>query len=104
MRIDRDRHHPRPENQSGQLLVSGKNYVEIKLDGSPVRIVVKFRHKHHHPHPCNPGPEDELSYSTVTNNDKTFLFINWNVSGIEEVIWKAYYSFDDDDFDRLYED
>lgn len=79
--------------QQGELTVTGHDHATIPLHGFPVKVECRFK-EHHHPVPCNPHHHDELECEVHHSNSyagKFVLKIKWRVSGVREVVWKAYY-------------
>lgn len=71
---------------SGELLVAGKDEIEIELQhGRPDAVIVEFR-KHPQHIPCNPQ-QDRLEWEIHHRHGKFVLLIKWNVVGTREVIW-----------------
>ncbi len=75
--------------QSGEVLITGTNQIDIQLQKFPSEVHVKF--KHEIAVPCNPIEADTLEYEVVTKSTGVFLHIAWSVSGLREVVWHAYY-------------
>lgn len=77
--------------QSGELIVTGHNSVNIDLIAFPAEVHVKFKHDLSEPAPCNPGNVDVLTYTVQTVTNIVVLTISWNVSAIREIIWYVSY-------------
>lgn len=71
---------------SGQILVSGKNKLEIDLKyGKPDAVIVEFKHKHTDI-PCDPHC-DVLEWALHEKHHGFVLEIRWHVSNAREIIW-----------------
>lgn len=79
--------------QSGELIVTGKGFLNIPLDRLPAETKAWFKDEESHV-PCNPHT-DSLEYSVHHSNThhhhKFVLIIKWNVSGHREIRWEAFY-------------
>jgi len=80
--------------QSGELIVTGQDSIEVTLKSMPSRTHVHF--KDHDPEipPCNPHHYDELDWEVHYSNkvaSNYVLRISWNVSSTREIKWVAYY-------------
>jgi hypothetical protein len=87
----------------GELIVSGKDSVKIKLMDNPRYIDVHFRHHHHH-HPCSPiGHKDFYDWEVdrIAIRNKFFFFkpkytyylvIKWNVADSRLIEWECKFS------------
>jgi hypothetical protein len=92
--------------QSGELIVVGKDKVEIILGHRhPNHVAVKFISDYAHV-PCNPHHHDELKYSIHNrhhhhkhddrhdhgkHHDKYVLTIKWHVTGVRRIKWAVYF-------------
>ncbi len=78
--------------QSGELIVTGEDKVEIVLRGEPAQVAVKFKDTCVIV-PCNPQHYDDLEYEVVKHHHKHHytLVIRWNVSGVREIVWTVCY-------------
>ena len=79
--------------QSGELIVIGNNSISIPLSKMPSEVKAHFKDELNFV-PCNPHNADYIEYE-VQVSFKTkggfVLVINWNVSGVREIAWHAYY-------------
>jgi hypothetical protein len=88
-----------PENQRGELTVSGEGEAIIALKRRPDRVECRFKHPHHRP-PCDPD-EDQLRCEFREVHEprarwehdrrRYELLIFWSVGGIREVEWRVEY-------------
>lgn len=79
--------------QSGELIVTGKDHVTIKLHGNPSKVVVKFKDDCVLV-PCNPVILDSLQWDinrSFTHHGGYDLHIKWNVSDVREIEWAVYF-------------
>lgn len=79
--------------QSGELIVTGKDQVVIPLNGFPSQVVVDFKDECDVV-PCNPHHNDQLEWEVSHSNTippQVILIINWDVTGVREIKWTAYY-------------
>lgn len=79
--------------QSGELVVSGKDSLNIHLKGLPKKVSVHFVDDCDLV-PCNPHHVDFLEYEvhvSHTHHHGFTLVINWHVSGVREIKWSAHY-------------
>lgn len=79
--------------QSGELIVTGKNSIHIHLAKLPGEVKVYFKDECDIT-PCNPHHVDSLEYevhASNTHHHGFVLVINWNVSGVREIVWRASY-------------
>ena len=86
---------------SGELIVVGRDQVDIPLHRLPSEVHVRFkeehelhhRHRHHHV-PCDPGSVDsfecDVHYSNLVFGGFV-LRINWSVSSVREIVWHVSY-------------
>lgn len=87
--------------QSGELTVTGCNSTRIPIAAWPRQVIVRFKHEHEIV-PCNPHHKDELEFEIIGIDEhlrdhrkpghhhhdrQFFLVINWEVSGIREIVW-----------------
>lgn len=78
--------------QSGELIVTGNNTIEISLHQFPSAVNVEFEVTCPEPVPCDPGSVDYLEYETFTLTDgSVVLAISWAVSSVREIKWNASY-------------
>jgi hypothetical protein len=79
--------------QSGELIVTGKNNVRIRLEGFPSLIEVAFKGEECEV-PCNPHHVDSLEYEVHASNTVRsgfVLVIKWSVTNVREIKWQASY-------------
>jgi hypothetical protein len=83
--------------QSGELVVTGKDKVELQLGHRhPDSVSVKFKGGHAHV-PCNPKHHDELRWEIKTHHShehhhtEYVLVISWYVTDVRTIEWVAYY-------------
>ena len=82
--------------QSGELIVTGKDQVVIKLDGPPAEVKCYFKDDIEVV-PCSPHHADALEYEVVEKETffdlfvKFVLVIKWNVHDVRTIIWEAAY-------------
>lgn len=78
--------------QSGELIVTGKEEVEIPLRNFPSYVKVTFK-DHCIVVPCNPQNFDELEWEVIKHchKDHYKLHIKWNVTGVREIVWTVYF-------------
>jgi hypothetical protein len=92
--------------QSGELVVTGKDKVEIDLGHRhPKSVIVKFSDDCVIV-PCNPRHHDELRWDVKNRHhkhphdarhdhckhrDEYILTIKWHVTGVRTIEWVAYY-------------
>lgn len=79
--------------QKGELVVLGKNFISIPLEGLPCEVHAHFTDEKDIV-PCNPQHVDSLEYDVHVSNShhkKYVLIIKWDVSAVREVKWKAEY-------------
>ena len=84
------KHH---KKLSGELIVTGKDYVSIFLgEKSPKDVSVKFK-GHCHTSPCNPSHYVDLSYSIVSSHYEALecysLQIFWHVTDVRVIDWQV---------------
>ena len=71
---------------SGELLVVGKNSLQINLrNGKPDTVLVEFKGHPHHV-PCNPH-HDRVEWEIHEKHYGFVLVIKWDVSSAREIIW-----------------
>lgn len=73
---------------SGEILVIGKDKLELELEyGEPDAVIVEFN-KHYHPHhtPCDPH-HDKLKWEIHRRHHGFVLIIEWHVNSAREIIW-----------------
>ena len=74
------------EIMSGELLVCGKDMLQIELKhGKPDTVLVEFKHNHIST-PCNPH-NDHLSWEIHDRHHGLVLVIKWHVASAREIIW-----------------
>jgi len=81
-------------NQSGELIVSGKDQVEIHLSGMPREVKCHFKDLQVCPAPCDIHHVDSLEYQvhhSIRHHSKYVLRINWSVSSVREIVWHIFY-------------
>ncbi len=79
--------------QSGELIVTGKDYITIDLRGLPAKAHAHFIHELQIT-PCNPHHRDELEWevhNSNTDHSSFVLVISWSVTGVREVRWSVEY-------------
>lgn len=79
--------------QSGELIVTGKDHIIIKLKGFPAKVHAHFVHELEVV-PCNPHHRDTLEWEVQhsnTVNSGFVLVIKWSVTGVREVKWTVSY-------------
>ena len=74
--------------QAGQIVVTGKDEVDIRLTCNPIQVKVSFKDDEIII-PCNPKDYDELDWDIHYINGHFVLRINWNVSGVRTIVWAA---------------
>ena len=79
------------ESQSGELSVSGADFVNIPLfrRDKPLEVSVFFDDDCDII-PCNPA-DDKLDYLIHHKQGKVFLKIEWNVSSLRNIAWEVRY-------------
>lgn len=80
--------------QSGELIVTGTNKIEIKLHRliPPSEVRVHFKDDGPGLVPCDPGDADTLEYEISANaSGILILIISWVVSGVREIKWHISY-------------
>lgn len=75
--------------QSGELIVTGENKVEINLKSYPSFLNVRFANNCVVV-PCNSSNFDELEYEVLLRKHHFVLVIKWKVTGIRNIIWVSY--------------
>ena len=71
---------------SGELLVVGKDTLQIELKrGVPDTVLVEFKGGPN-PVPCNPQ-QDKLEWEIHDRHHGFVLVIKWNVSSARDIIW-----------------
>ncbi len=78
--------------QSGELIVTGKDKVEIPLRKFPSHVTVEFK-DNCLIIPCNPLHHEELTFEIVKHHHHHHhtLVISWSVSNVREIVWNAYF-------------
>ena len=79
--------------QSGELVVSGKDKVHIPLDGYPRKVEAYFMDVCEIV-PCDPHHVDMLEcdvHASNTHKSGYVMVISWQVSGVREIKWVAVY-------------
>lgn len=79
--------------QKGELIVSGKDKIKIDLHGFPREVKVEFSDQCVIV-PCNPHHHDFVEFevhSSQSNRGGFVLVISWDVTGVREIKWAAYY-------------
>lgn len=77
--------------QSGDIIVTGKDHIEIKLKRFPSYVKVVFK-DHCVIVPCNHQNFDHLEWEVFQNDDGCIkLHISWHVTGVREISWHAYF-------------
>lgn len=80
--------------QSGELVVSGKDKIQIRLTGLPVKVDAYFSDNCEPVDHCGTHHTDQVEYeihTSHTHHHTYLLVISWNVAGVREVKWTAYY-------------
>lgn len=75
--------------QSGELIVTGDNKVEINLKSYPSFLNVRFSNNCVVV-PCNASNFDELEYEVLLHKNNFVLVIRWRVTGIRNIVWSSY--------------
>lgn len=80
------------KQQTGELIVTGMDEIDISLDFHPNHVIVKFT-KPCTTTPCDTDYSDELSWEILTSDCGTqfSLHIEWEVSGARDITWKVCY-------------
>jgi hypothetical protein len=74
------------EIMSGELLVAGKDSIQLNLKrGKPDTVLVEFK-DHHQPIPCNPH-HDKVEWELHDRHQRLVLIIKWDVSSPRTVVW-----------------
>ena len=79
--------------QSGELIVTGKDSAVIVLSKFPSQVVVDFKDECAVVL-CNPHHNDHLEWEVKPSGkvpQRVILVIKWNVTGVREIKWTAYY-------------
>lgn len=78
--------------QSGEIIVTGNDEVEIPLRTFPSYVKVAFK-DHCVVVPCNPQNFDELEWEATKHHHKDHYVLNikWNVTGVREIVWTVYF-------------
>lgn len=90
-------HNPGEIMQSGELIITGQDQVEIVLKRKPSDVIVKFKHIHHNIVPCNPHHHDDLEWEIDRvhrhhhHQEVYVLIIKWNTSSVREIVWTVCY-------------
>jgi len=75
----------------GELLVVGKNAIEIPLNRHAHSAEVEFVDECKVA-PCDPKDCDQLEWEVFTRRSGAhFLMIRWDVSGERQIVWKAFF-------------
>jgi hypothetical protein len=85
----------------GKLLVSGKNHIDIQLSDRPDRVIIKWEGAPTVT-PCDHNEPDKFGWHILKEKRVThhhhggyssrhILRINWEVTGIREIVWKIYF-------------
>jgi hypothetical protein len=96
--------------ESGELIITGDDAVEIHLNDIPHHVSVHFKkkphpspcdhHGHHHHHDDDNDDDDhdherhdklEWEIQRSHHNQKYRLIIKWKVSSVREILWLADY-------------
>jgi len=77
-------------NEQGELIVIGKDSVQIRLKRRPRHVVCRFKDERKIV-PCDPNHSDSLEYYTFLKHNQVFLEIKWDVSGSREILWEVRY-------------
>jgi hypothetical protein len=85
----------KPDPQSGELIVIGKDSIDINLNDYPNKTFVDFI-GNQIIIPCDICNKDSLSWKINkiykhNYNTKYILTIYWDVSSVRKITWKAYY-------------
>jgi hypothetical protein len=80
------------EKQVGELMVTGKDEIDISLKSHPTHVKVNFTNSCHVV-PCNPDHDDDLEWEVILSDCGTqhTLHIEWNVSDIRDIAWSVCY-------------
>lgn len=79
--------------QSGELIVTGQNSIQIPLQKMPAEVKAQFKDEVDMT-PCNPHNADYLEYDVHTSNtvrSGLVLIISWSVSSVREIVWHVFY-------------
>ena len=72
---------------TGELTITGKNKLEIKLDhGAPKNVMVGYKSIYLNAS-CNPH-HDRLYWYTEQTHNGFILVIDWHVSDAKEIVWE----------------
>jgi len=78
-------------SEQGELVVIGKDAVEIQLKRRPREVRVEFKDECKIV-PCDPQDFDALEYYNFQRkNGYHFLVIKWSVSSSREIVWEVRY-------------
>lgn len=78
----------------GELIVCGKNSVQIKLKKQPKFVKAYFLNTdstNSNDVPCDPGTNDLLKWSAKSYDTHLVLNIEWEVTSYKVIVWEAYY-------------
>jgi len=74
-----------------ELYITGKDEVEIDLDGEPEEVLVYFD-AHFCPTPCDPKHDKcDWKHHHDKQKNKHKLKISWDVAGVKCLSWKVKY-------------
>lgn len=74
--------------QSGELIVTGKDRVDIKLHHQPNHITARFG-DNCEPIPCDPRDFDFLEYELHHIDGRFVLRITWDVAQMRTIFWEV---------------
>jgi hypothetical protein len=78
-------------NEQGELVVIGKDAVEIQLNRRPREVRVEFKDEQKIV-PCDPQDFDALEfYWFQRRSGHYFLIVKWSVSAVREIVWEVRY-------------
>ncbi len=78
------------ENVSGEVVVTGKDSLSLKLPRCPKDISVYFKDEGNLV-PCNPCQDDLIWVTEKCGKRNHKLLIKWQVDGIRTVVWNIKY-------------
>lgn len=80
------------KQQAGEIIVTGKDEMDIALDSHPKHVKVKFTNPCHTT-PCDTDHSDDLAWEILTSDcgSQYTLHIEWEVSGARDITWKVCY-------------
>jgi hypothetical protein len=88
---------PASDFESGELIITGEDTVEIHLRDIPHHVECHFKKvpapppcdPHHHHHHHHDKLEWEVQKTSHHHHYKYRLIISWKVAGVREILWLA---------------